>query len=188
MSIYPSNIARCQHIKINGTQCGSPALRRDRFCYFHKNWESQRLRIAFAGAKQARRSSQAVLDLPLLEDANSVQIALMQVMRLLVSGSIEHRTAALLLYGLQTASANLRHTRFEPYVRDVVIDPSHVAGTLVDGYAWDPEQLAAELEEDAEDMEKVKARIRKLVVSRADEMLPVPSRENSPIHAEAVGE
>jgi hypothetical protein len=26
VSIYPSSIARCQHIKVNGTQCGSPSL------------------------------------------------------------------------------------------------------------------------------------------------------------------
>jgi hypothetical protein len=32
MSDFPS---RCQHIKVNGTQCGSPALRRHKFCFFH---------------------------------------------------------------------------------------------------------------------------------------------------------
>ena len=27
MSLYPKTVKRCQHIKVNGTQCGSPALR-----------------------------------------------------------------------------------------------------------------------------------------------------------------
>src|ERR1700732_3742402 len=27
MSLYPVTVKRCQHIKVNGTQCGSPAAR-----------------------------------------------------------------------------------------------------------------------------------------------------------------
>ena len=38
MSSYPANIRRCQHIKVNGTQCGSPALREEKCCYFHMRW------------------------------------------------------------------------------------------------------------------------------------------------------
>jgi hypothetical protein len=38
----------------------------------------------------------------------------MQVMRLLLTGEIEHKTAALLLYTLQTASHNLSRTEFNP--------------------------------------------------------------------------
>jgi len=47
----------------------------------------------------------------------------MQVMRLLLTAQIEHRTAGLLLYALQTASANLARTTFEPELPTrVVID------------------------------------------------------------------
>lgn len=77
MSYYPESIARCQHIKVNGTQCGSPALKRNKFCFFHKRWRDTRIVIS-----KAARRSRASLDLPVLEDANSVQVALMQVMRL----------------------------------------------------------------------------------------------------------
>ena len=35
MSLYPSHILRCQHIKVNGTQCGSPSLRECKYCYYH---------------------------------------------------------------------------------------------------------------------------------------------------------
>ena len=72
---------RCQHLKINGTQCGSPALRRNRFCFFHKRFQDERIRLS---ADRARRGV-ATFILPVLEDANSIQIALMQVMRLLLS-------------------------------------------------------------------------------------------------------
>ena len=102
-SLYPHSIPRCQHIKINGTQCGSPALRRNRLCYFHKSWQNSRIVL---NADRARRT-RAVFDLPLLEDANSIQIALMQVIRLILGGQIDQKTAGLLLYALQTASSNL---------------------------------------------------------------------------------
>ena len=105
MQSFPN---RCQHLKINGTQCGSPALRRNRFCFFHKRFQDERIKLS---ADRARRGV-ATFVLPVLEDANSIQIALMQVMRLLISQQIDHKTASLLLYALQTASTNLRMTNF----------------------------------------------------------------------------
>ena len=35
MALYPKRVARCEHVKVNGTQCGSPALRDQPYCYFH---------------------------------------------------------------------------------------------------------------------------------------------------------
>jgi len=55
----PSNIARCEHIKTNGTQCGSPALRGKHFCYFHKRWAT-----LASSSTQPRRRSRAVIDMP----------------------------------------------------------------------------------------------------------------------------
>ena len=77
------------------------------------------------------------INLPVLEDANSVQVAIMQVMGLLLAGQVEHKTAALLLYGLQTASGNLRHVRFEAYPPRVVIDPDTVDQTLMGEDNWE---------------------------------------------------
>jgi hypothetical protein len=146
MSFYPDCIARCQHIKINGTQCGSPALRRNRFCYFHKRWSDQRIRI-----NSRARNQSAAFDLPVLEDANSIQVALMQVMRLLASHQLDHKTAGLLLYALQTASVNLRHTDFEPRTKTrVVINPKDVSQTPLEEDPWDPSQFE---EADQEEIE-----------------------------------
>jgi hypothetical protein len=132
-TLYPHSIPRCQHIKVNGTQCGSPALRRNRLCYFHKTWQGARIAL---GANRARRAS-AVFDLPLLEDANSIQLALMQVMRLILSGQIDGKTAGLLLYALQTASSNLARTNFEPTIKTrVVIDPRTVDQTPLGEDPW----------------------------------------------------
>jgi hypothetical protein len=96
-------------------------------------------------------------DFPVLEDADSVQVALMQVMRLILSGQLEPKAAGLLLYALQTASLNLRHTKLEPFIREcVVIDPSSVAEIGVDDKAWDESDFEAgdDEEEDEEDDEQ----------------------------------
>jgi hypothetical protein len=143
------NVNRCQHVKVNGTQCGSPALRRRRLCFFHVRCQEQRARIAGSQFGQAR------FVVPLLEDANSVQMALMQVMQLLSSGQMEHKTAALMLYALQTASCNLRNTEFEAEdVTDVVIDRGDVDRTCMGGPQWFEEDFDDE-EEEAEDEDEV---------------------------------
>jgi hypothetical protein len=73
--------------------------------------------------------------LPLLEDANSIQMGLVQVM--LVTQQVDHRTAALLLYALQTASANLKRTSFEPEMPTrVVIDRDCVERRPIGATAW----------------------------------------------------
>ena len=120
-------------MKINGTQCGSPALRRNHFCYFHKRWQETRIVL---NANRARRG-RAALDLPVLEDANSIQVSLMQIMRLILSGQMDTKTAGLLLYALQTASSNLSRINFEPAVKTrVVIDPRTVDQTPLGEDPW----------------------------------------------------
>ena len=149
MSSYPNSIPRCEHIKINGTQCGSPALRRNHFCFFHKRWHETRIVL---NANRARRARVA-LDLPVLEDANSVQVSLMQVMRLILSGQVDPKTAGLLLYALQTASSNLSRINFEPAVKTrVVIDPRTVDQTPLGEDPWCPEDFEEE-EDLGEDQE-----------------------------------
>ena len=151
MQSYPD---RCQHLKTNGTQCGSPALRRNRFCYFHKRYQEERIRL---GVDRRRRGT-ATFFLPVLEDANSIQMSLMQIMRLLLTGQIEHKTASLLLYALQTASANLRQTRFDPRVHEVILDPRNAAESLLnETHLWNDE----EFEEEDEEVDPVEAEIEK---------------------------
>jgi hypothetical protein len=132
MSLYPDTIARCQHIKVNGTQCGSPALRKHRHCYFHREWRAKRLQIN----RNVQREQQQIT-LPVFEDANSIQVALMQVTRLLLTQQIDHKTAGLLLYALQTASSNLARCTFEPELpTTVVIDRASVAKRPIGATAW----------------------------------------------------
>ena len=150
MSDYPS---RCQHVKVNGVQCGSPALRRNRFCFFHKRFRDERIRLS---ADRARRSRGTFI-LPVLEDANSIQIALMEVMRLLLSNQIEHKTASLMLYALQTASSNLRNTSFNPQMHNVILDPRDAAITPLNYRAWEDDEFEEENEE--EELDEVEAAV-----------------------------
>ena len=56
-----------------------------------------------SGAKfHANLRAHEIAGLPILEDANSIQGGLAEVMRQLVTQEIDHRAAALLLYALQT--------------------------------------------------------------------------------------
>jgi hypothetical protein len=146
MSEYPS---RCQHIKVNGVQCGSPALRRNRFCFFHKRFQDERIRLS----ADRRRHGVATFILPVLEDANSIQMAIMQIMRLILTAQIEHKTASLLLYALQTASCNLRSTKFEPRMHQVVLNPRDAAVTALDCDAWDDEDFEEEEDEELDEVE-----------------------------------
>jgi hypothetical protein len=138
--LFPPTIARCQHIKVNGVQCGSPALKNRKLCHFHQRWQQGRIQL---NADQARRSRYS-LNLPILEDANSIQVALMQGMRLLLTNQVDHRTAALLFYALQTASSNLSRTTFEPRPQQVVIDPRGVSDTSLGDDAWYKEEFEEE--------------------------------------------
>ena len=100
---------RCQHIRANGLRCGSPAMREYLYCYFHQLWRAQ------AEYQPFRPDPNAFLyKLPLLEDANGVQLAIQQVLDAVVAGRLDLKSAHTLLYGLQTASANVRLTSFDP--------------------------------------------------------------------------
>jgi hypothetical protein len=102
-----------------------------------------------------------------LEDANSIQMSLMQIMRLLLTGQIEHKTASLLLYALQTASTNLRQTNFKPWVHEVILDPRDAAESVLDQtHLRDDEDF--EEEEEEEEADEVEQEIRKKVEEAAE--------------------
>ena len=160
------DVPRCQHIKMNGTQCGSPALRWRRLCFFHDRIKRERAKIA------ADMTAQRRFDLPLLEDANSVQVSLMKVIQMLGSGRMDHRTAGLMLYALQTASINLRNADFEAKnATHVVIDRDDVHRTSLGGPQWfeqdfeDPSEQAEDEENEADEAENE--------IENADQEAPV---------------
>ena len=58
-------------------------------------------------------SRNAPYQFPILGDANSIQVSLTQIMRLMADGKIDHKTASLMLYTLQIATANLKTTSLD---------------------------------------------------------------------------
>ncbi len=100
---------RCQHIKSNGLRCGSPALRDEIYCYFHRIWRAQPDRRPYEPDR-----SGIIWNLPILEDPDAIQMAIQLVLDSVLAGKMELKRASLLLYGLQTAAANVRRTHFDP--------------------------------------------------------------------------
>ena len=101
---------RCMHVRANGIRCGSPAMCELPFCYFHDRIYNKPYEQEF----------------PPLEDAASIQLAIMQVLDGLRRGKLERGVANSLLFGLQTASANLKRNEdsLQPFPWKVItLDP-----------------------------------------------------------------
>ena len=100
------NTRVCTHIKVNGVRCGSPALRGEVFCYFH-----QRMIRGIATPPKSRLHPIAQI-----EDAESIQTSLMEVINTLVRNTIDFRRAQLILRALNIAASNrgLIHFESEP--------------------------------------------------------------------------
>jgi hypothetical protein len=93
---------RCTHIKVTGHRCGSPALRGEHFCYFHARLiKGVRFRV------DARVNPSA-----LLEDPESIQVAIMDITTQLIDNSIDWRRASLIIRALQIAVRNARNVHF----------------------------------------------------------------------------
>jgi len=110
--------ARCRHIKVNGTQCGSPALRNKIFCFYHH--KDRPLPVeCYSDIEYATGE----INLPFFEDAHSIQAVIRQVVQMVLQKRIERKTASLLLYALQIASSNLKRMDLEkPQPEQVVTD------------------------------------------------------------------
>jgi hypothetical protein len=148
-------IRRCYHIKVNGEQCGSPALRGKCYCFFHNKYRH----LGAYGVPQRGQRAAAAGRFPILEDANSVQAALMQVVRLILAQQIDSKEAGLLLYALQIASSNLQHLRLEPLHYSVVVDPLLVNHSRIGSYPIRHEQFTVETEEEQKERDELEHQI-----------------------------
>ncbi len=110
-----------------------PAMRNGEYCYFHRRW-----RMTTVDLSHSVHHVTSEFVLPVLEDADSIQITLGQIMRMIVCRQVDTKSAGLLLYALQIASANLRRTGFEPYHRNVTVDLFRVPERVIGDEAWSP--------------------------------------------------
>ena len=105
-----SNVRTCTHIKVSGVRCGSPALRGEQFCYFH-----QRLIRGVAMPPRPRLNPIAMI-----EDEESIQVALMEVINNLMCGTIELKRAELIIRALHVAAKNIARMKVGIYASDMV--------------------------------------------------------------------
>ena len=109
MAVNP-NTRVCTHIKVNGIRCGSPSLRQEVFCYFH-----QRM---IRGVRTPPKSR--LHPIANFEDAQAIQVSLMEVVNALVRNQIDVPRARLVLRALSIAARNASKTRFDCWQSDMV--------------------------------------------------------------------
>ena len=174
--MYP----QCRYVRPSGGTCNSPALKGSHWCYYHGGLQhrktirhqSRRADGRFlalpapqpAGdvtetidygpypvAPALATATHASLDLPPLEDAVSIQLALIDVAQALAANQIDTNRAGLLLYALQVASANVRnmHLPISDAVRTVTFTEEGTPLAPQD-YGYDSEDYDDEDEDDDE--------------------------------------
>ena len=149
-----SKTSSCHHIQPNGRFCQSPALRDDHFCYFHR---SSRERLK---RQQRNARYQVPLELPVLEDAATIQLAIGDVLNALLLNRIDRKTASTLLYGLQMAAGLERRTSFScsRYHDDRVANYTE----------WERESLEDEIVEEISGEEASRAEEAEVMAAHAD--------------------
>jgi len=98
----------CRHIFTSGRKCQSPALKEQPFCYFHSNTR-KRPTPANQPHEPYVEPRDTALNLPPLEDADAIHLAISDVVLALAANRIDPRRARILIYGLQVASQNHRN-------------------------------------------------------------------------------
>ena len=142
------NTTICRHIRLNGARCGSPALSGSSLCFHHSRLARHHRHLApqpssddatptvlhpIALSDHTQRNPllaeyhrpTLVLDLPPLEDRDSIQVALSMVITAMAQQRIDPKLATSILYGLQVASANARNLSTDTpknVVRDTVLE------------------------------------------------------------------
>jgi hypothetical protein len=117
----PDNASyRCRYVHADGGRCGSRALRRQNFCYYHT---ANRPPVQNPRRRKQERNEFTLSD---PTDRTALQISLGEVLRLIAANKIDPRRAGLLLYGLQIACGNItrlaaEYSRYS--VEELVEDP-----------------------------------------------------------------
>src|ERR1700685_65126 len=96
------NVRTCQHIKVTGVPCGGPPMRGEQFCYFH-----QRMLRGVKTPPNVR-----IHPVALIEDEESIQASLMEIINALARNHIDLRRADLMLKALWIAVKNSRRAKF----------------------------------------------------------------------------
>jgi hypothetical protein len=94
---------QCRHVHLAGRQCGSPALRREHFCYFH---HATRRPKPYPG-KFRHLDAHEPFELPVVEDRASALSVASQILSRIASNDLDPTRAGRLLYNLQVVASLL---------------------------------------------------------------------------------
>jgi hypothetical protein len=98
----------CAHVLTNGQLCNAIPMRDSNFCYWHHKARARNRRHERIGGPISTEANSG-LELPLLEDANAIQVSIQEIMQAILDRRIDSKRAGLLLYSLQLASSNVRN-------------------------------------------------------------------------------
>jgi hypothetical protein len=95
--------ARCTHRRAGGEYCGSPRMKGSDYCYAHDRLMAARTQD---------------LELPPLEDANSIVLSLTKGLNAMMKGQMDLKSAGMFFYGMQIVASVMGRVRFgEPEER-----------------------------------------------------------------------
>ena len=100
-----SNFPPCHHTFPDGRRCGSPALRGERFCFYHHPTRRPAPRT---------RPAHPSFYIPPITDPEMLQIALSELSRRIADNTLDAGRARLLHKTLLMAQANLPHYLDQP--------------------------------------------------------------------------
>jgi hypothetical protein len=119
---YQSDDHSCTHIKVTGVRCNSPALRGEQFCYFHQN--------AHRGVRRPKQSR--LHPIALIEDEESIQYALMEVINALMRNTIDLKRATLIIRALHIAVKNAARVKYNVHSSEMVTEIPEYAAPPID--------------------------------------------------------
>ncbi len=146
------NIRRCAHIKINGTQCGSPAARGHEFCHFH--WRAAK---DFPRRRSTQPIPETVIDLTLIDSPDAIHYALMQIAQGIANRTLTDKESGRLIWTFQVMSSNFKQTSFHRQLED-----EYSSSNLNCYQIWDKVKQEFEDEQRAKLHEKRIAEIQRL--------------------------
>lgn len=109
-----SNVVLCHHVFLSSAAspehtCGSPALRGERFCFFHHPTRRRAPSRTERQSRQRERNlARRAVTVPLPRNQAELLASLTQVMSLIAANQIDLHRAGLLLEALKTAGNALR--------------------------------------------------------------------------------
>jgi hypothetical protein len=99
----------CRQLNADGILCGSPALKGERYCYYHQRDRQRRKVLDSPRMRRIHRLTPDVLkalDLPPMDDQASIRVCINTLMRGILAGLVDKQQAGQVLYLIQLATIN----------------------------------------------------------------------------------